>query len=94
MTINHTVTRGEDEQEIELTVECRYVPGFRGHRDKYGCPEEPDMPDEIEILSVTPDIELDEDEIFAIEDKAFDEVAEEQKNALADRERDREMDEE
>jgi hypothetical protein len=90
MTINHTVTRGEDEQEIELTVHCRYVPGCRGHRDKYGRPEEPDMPDEIEILSVTPDIELDEDEIFAIEDKAFDEVADEKQNALADRERDEE----
>ena len=94
MTINHTVTRGEDEQEIELTVHCRYVPGCRGRRDKYGRPEEPDEPDEIEILSVTPDIELDEGEIYDIEDKAFEEAAEEKQNALADLERDRERDEE
>jgi hypothetical protein len=35
-----------------LDVEYTYVPESRGHRDRYGAPEEPDEPAHVEINSV------------------------------------------
>jgi len=39
-------------EEIDIEVEFDYFPAMRGHRDKYGCPEEPDDPEELEITKV------------------------------------------
>ena len=46
----------EFETEITLRVRVEYavLPGERGSRDRYGAPETPDVPDEIEVLTVTP----------------------------------------
>ena len=46
----------EFETEITLRVRVEYavLPGERGSRDRYGASETPDIPDEIEILTVTP----------------------------------------
>ena len=82
MTVTHTILRGDD--EIDIKVEVKIWPASRGYRDKYGCPEEPDTEAEVEILSVTDDIELTDDEINAIEIEAFEQAAD---NAMADAER-------
>lgn len=74
MQVEHTITR--DDAEIEIVAQCKYYRECRGHRDRYGCPEEPDEPAEVEIESVTLDIELTEAEIDAITMKAFDLAAE------------------
>lgn len=47
-SISFTITR--DDKEIEVDVTYTSHPGCRGHRDKYGAPEEPDEDDWIEIL--------------------------------------------
>ena len=73
MIITHTITR--DDQEIEIEVEINYHPGMNGSRDAYGQPLEPDDEPEAEIIRVTPDIELEENEIDAITEKAFDQAA-------------------
>ena len=72
MTITHTITR--DDVETEITCEIRMIKASRGHRDRYGAPEEPDEPAEAEIEKVTPDIELTEAEEDAIREKAFDQA--------------------
>ena len=74
MTTILVVTR---EVEIEVTLE--YHRGMKGHRDKYGAPEEPDDPESWEILSTKPqpllekDFELTNDE----EEKAIQQAKEE-----------------
>jgi hypothetical protein len=88
MTISHTITRERTvatgplciatidvEDEIDIEVEVNVTPASLGHRDRYGCPEEPDTPAELEIVKVTPDIELEADEIDAIEQKAWGQIA-------------------
>jgi len=75
MTVNHTITR--DEVEIEITCEVKMWGGAKGARDSFGVPLEPDDEPEAEIISVTPDIELTEDEECAIREKAFDQAADE-----------------
>ena len=56
MTTILVVTR---EVEIEVTLE--YHRGMKGHRDKYGAPEEPDDPESWEILSTKPQPMLEKD---------------------------------
>ena len=81
--ISHTITRPscvaipDLEQEIDIEVEINVTPASRGHCDRYGCPEEPDTPAELEIVKVTPDIELENAEIDAIEQKAWQQIADE-----------------
>lgn len=43
----------KDENEVEVMVTVEYTPGHSGHRDKYGCPMEPDEPPSYEIISCT-----------------------------------------
>jgi hypothetical protein len=45
-------TRGPATFEFSVQVEYEYIPASRGHRDSYGCPEEPDEPESVEISSV------------------------------------------
>ena len=56
MTITLVVTR-----EIEVEVTLEYHKGMKGHRDKYGVPEEPDDPESWEILSAKPQPLLEKD---------------------------------
>jgi hypothetical protein len=56
MTITLVVTR-----EIEVEVTLEYHRGMKGHRDKYGAPEEPDDPESWEILSTKPQPLLEKD---------------------------------
>jgi hypothetical protein len=69
------LTNGSD-ADVEIQIEVTYTPrpAIRGHRDKYGAPEEPDEPAHCEIESVIEletgiDIELTahEEERIAIE---------------------------
>ena len=36
----------------KIRIQFNIIPGSRGHCDKYGCPEEPDTPPELEVLSI------------------------------------------
>lgn len=71
--------------EIPVTVEYTYYPPCRGHRDRYGAPEEPDEPASVEIGSVLDAkgnelwYSLDEKQLKSIEDEIWE--------ALRDRER-------
>jgi len=56
MTTILVVTR-----EIEVKVTLEYHRGMKGHRDKYGAPEEPDDPESWEILSAKPQPLLEKD---------------------------------
>ena len=56
MTTILVVTR-----EIEVEVTLEYHRGMKGHRDKYGAPEEPDDPESWEILSTKPQPLLEKD---------------------------------
>jgi hypothetical protein len=47
MQLKTTITR--DDVEIPVTVELTYYGGCRGHRDRYGAPEEPDEPATFEV---------------------------------------------
>ncbi len=40
-----------DEEDLDIEVDFIYHSICRGHRDKYGVPEEPDTPAEIEITA-------------------------------------------
>lgn len=42
----------EEGNEVPINVDFKYWPPTRGYRDKYGAPEEPDTPAEIEVISV------------------------------------------
>lgn len=50
MKINFTLTRNE--KDVEVEIELCYFPASRGHRDKYGAPEEPDEPASFEVETV------------------------------------------
>jgi hypothetical protein len=73
MTISFILTRNE--REIEVEVELNYIPGSRGHRDRYGCPEEPDEPPTFEIVDVSDkdgnDYDLSDTEYEEVIDKAM-----------------------
>ena len=56
MTTILVVTR-----EIEVEVTLEYHRGMKGHRDKYGAPEEPDDHESWEILSAKPQPLLEKD---------------------------------
>lgn len=79
VTVSITVERGEE--EFEVKCEFKVWPGAKGHRDKYGCPEEPDTPPELELLAARDEwnneIELSELETERAEERAW-EVAHEQ----------------
>lgn len=75
-----TIFVERDEKEIQVLCECKYTSGCRGYRDKYGAPETPDEPAEIEILSsvneVTgDDVELTDEEMERVVEKGFEQVA-------------------
>ena len=36
----------------KIRIQFNIIPGSRGHCDKYGCPEEPDTPPELEVFSI------------------------------------------
>jgi len=70
----------EDGTEITVVCDCKYWSMSRGHRDKYGCPEEPDSPAEIEIQSsknkaTGEDVELTEAQQDEVIQKGFEQVA-------------------
>ena len=73
MLITDFLVTREDE-EITLSIELYYYRAYRGHRDKYGCPEEPDEPAHFEIESVQDeqgrDFDLTESEEEAVYEKA------------------------
>ena len=49
----HTSETIPDLGEIPLVVSYTFHRGLRGSRDRFGVPEEPDDPDEIEIVTVS-----------------------------------------
>lgn len=52
-TYNTTVTVGEDDKEVEISVQYTACPFIRGARDgRYGPPIEPDEPAHIEIEGI------------------------------------------
>ena len=70
----------ENGTEITVSCECKYWAASRGHRDRFGCPEEPDTPAEIEIESsknkeTGEDFELTEAQQDEVIQKAFEQVA-------------------
>lgn len=54
-------------QEITLEIEYTYLRSYRGARDRFGVPLEPDEDAYIEIESVDPDVSLTRREEDAIE---------------------------
>ena len=50
MKCDIVLTRGQ--RAIAVTVHFNYIAGSRGHRDRFGAPEEPDTPAEVEIEEV------------------------------------------
>jgi hypothetical protein len=44
----------ETEITLRVRVEYNVLPGERGSRDRYGLPETPDIPDDIEITAIVP----------------------------------------
>ncbi len=78
MTLNYTIyhernINGDDvEFEINLTIDLTYIPACRGHRDRYGCPEEPDEPAGFEITSCSDADGLE----YELTDKEYDDVME------------------
>ncbi len=78
MTLETTIERNDT--EIPISVEYNYYKGCRGIHDKYGAPETPDEPPEIEIesaISNTGAIELSYAEERKVEERIW--------QALADR---------
>jgi hypothetical protein len=78
MTITIFVER--DEKEIQVLCVCKYWSATRGFRDKYGAPETPDDPAEIEIQSsyneVTGElVELTDEEMEEVVNKGFEQIA-------------------
>jgi len=59
-------TRLKNEQETEVTVGYKYIPGSRGSRDRMGIPLEPDDEPEIRILYV--ETKDNEDILWALTD--------------------------
>jgi hypothetical protein len=43
------------DEEVEVSIEYSVNPPSRGHCDRFGCPEEPDTPMEIEVESIETD---------------------------------------
>ena len=68
--------------EIEIEVEYSYYGACRGHRDKYGAPEEPDEPAHIEIEFVVQKgskvpINLTDEELDKLEQEIMENIADE-----------------
>lgn len=61
------INENEEEIDYDLTVEYAYYPGCKETR------EEPAEDPEVEILSMTPDIELTDEEYDRLEQKILDE---------------------
>lgn len=79
MTHTTEIERGDDTVNVEVSYTL--FRACRGHRDKYGCPEEPDEPASIEIesaknLSSDEEIELTESEQDKIKEEIWDLEAE------------------
>lgn len=49
LEITFTDSTGTEHEGIKIEVTGTYIPGCRGHRDRYGAPEEPDEPAYIEV---------------------------------------------
>ena len=69
--------------EVEIEVEFRYHKASRGHRDKYGAPEEPDEDASLEFVKATwgekeipLPFELNRDQLEIAERQAWDEIEE------------------
>ena len=71
--------------EIQITVEFDYFPPSRGHRDRYGAPEEPDVPAEVEITSVKDvngvELQLDESRLDSIKTEIWEWIADHKREA-------------
>lgn len=79
-SINYTLTRGDDDTEIPVTVEYTYHPFCRGATDgRFGPPIEPDEPAHCEIDSVIDaqgnSVETTESEDIAIHESIMDYLA-------------------
>jgi hypothetical protein len=74
-----TIEREVDGHFVEMEVICRleYTPASRGHRDKYGAPEEPDEPESLDFydarLADGAEIELADSEEDSAIQQAFEE---------------------
>ncbi len=70
MKLDYTLTYNDI--EIDVTITLSYIPGSRGHRDRYGAPEEPDEPATFEVDTVEDQHGNDYD----LTDSEYDEVLE------------------
>jgi|APFre7841882654_1041346.scaffolds.fasta_scaffold05935_9 hypothetical protein len=73
--VTHNIVRNDIEHEVESSFQ--YHRPHRGHRDKYGCPEEPDEEAEMEYEGTTLDgaeIQLTDYEITRAEMLAWKEL--------------------
>ncbi len=78
MTTCTSIYRNNEDLDIE--VDFIVHPSSRGHRDKYGAPEEPDTPAEIEITAARrvdnkQEIELTSSEEDSIRPELWDYIA-------------------
>ena len=63
-----------EEVEYEIEIEGSFYAGCRGSRDSMGVPEEPDDPEEVEIIEATLDghkIELTDKEVNTAEEALY-----------------------
>ena len=72
MTITHTIYRGEDDQEIVLTIEASFFAGQQGDR------ESPPIQDYVEIDSAQDpdgnDVDLTNEEVDEIEEALWEQL--------------------
>lgn len=86
LTISDFQWKGKD---CVIEVEFDYILPSRGHRDKYGCPEEPDEPEDVDINAVglvgktTVDIvdDLTNTELNLLREKLLNHLAESRQDA-------------
>lgn len=76
----HTITlpiARDDDEDMDVQVTFDVFQGERGHRDKWGAPETPDVDPSCEIVDVKPaSINLTHDEQKQAEGQLWDELAE------------------
>lgn len=76
------------ERSVKARITFYVTPGSRGHCDKYGCPEEPDTPPELQVVSIRDllqDVEVDLDTISDADMQQIDKTCWEAEHELARR---------
>jgi len=83
-----STTLQRDDQEISIEVEYSYSKAYPGSRDRYGCPEEPDEPADVEIIRAIDDdgkeIELSDSEISTLSEEAMEDANQQIESAEED----------